>query len=222
MTQFYTIQELSAEVGGDVTPRTIRYYIAEGLLPKPDERGQYTQNHLQRLLLIRRYREAFVPLEKIRAQLITLTDAQVAETLRETPSPSAPPASKETAKESAADYTARLLAGLGGHAPPPQAPSRKAAPAAPGNASAPSAGPDLQATLSLHRQLNERNTELNNERNLDREASKPTDAPPTETWERIPLAPGVELHRRVPLTPEAETYLQRLLAYARTLPEPAE
>lgn len=34
MTQVFTIQELSAEVGGDVTPRTIRYYIAEGLLPK--------------------------------------------------------------------------------------------------------------------------------------------------------------------------------------------
>jgi len=202
MTQVFTIQELSVEVGGDVTPRTIRYYIAEGLLPKPDERGQYTQNHLRRLQLIRRYREAFIPLEKIRSQLITLTDAQVAEILQETRSPAEAP-------ESAAAYTARLLAGYTGQ------PARSAAPPAPAPPSAPSgavnalSGPDLHNALSLHR--------LVNERSVAAKVSNTANEPEAETWERISLAPGIELHRRVPLTPEADAYLQALLAYSQTL-----
>lgn len=208
MAQVFTIQELAAEVGGDITPRTIRYYIAEGLLPKPDERGQYTRSHLQRLQLIRRYREAFVPLEKIRSQLVTLTDAQVTETLQETPSPVAP-------AESAADYTARLLAGISGQPPPEppaSAPAAKAGGMAASGAPAPSS-PDLQETLSLHRKLNESS--------VSRKRSIPTDAPEVETWERIQLAPGIELHRRVPLTPEADEYLQALLTFIRTLHKPA-
>ena len=202
MTSVFTIQELSAEVGGDVTPRTIRYYIAEGLLPKPDERGQYTQNHLQRLQLIRRYREAFIPLEMIRSQLITLTDAQVAETLQETRSPT------ETT-ESAAAYTARLLAGYTGQQARSAAPPNPPPPAAPtGTVNAPG-GPDLHNALSLHR--------LVNERSVAAKVSNAANAPETETWERISLAPGIELHRRVPLTPEADAYLRALLAHTQTL-----
>jgi len=202
MAQVFTIQELSAEVGGDVTPRTIRYYIAEGLLPKPDERGQYTENHLRRLQLIRRYREAFIPLEKIRTQLITLTDAQVAETLQETRSPT-------EVTESAATYTARLLAGYAGPPARSAAPPVPAPPVAPSSAVTAPGGPDLHNALSLHR--------LVNERNVAAKVSKSANSPETETWERIPLAPGIELHRRVPPTPESDAYLQALLAYTQTL-----
>jgi DNA-binding transcriptional MerR regulator len=51
----YTISQLAEAAG--VTPRTIRYYTAEGLLPRPDARGQYalySQDHLLRLQLIGR------------------------------------------------------------------------------------------------------------------------------------------------------------------------
>src|SRR5437588_9187384 len=61
-----TISELADEAG--VTPRTIRYYVEQGLLPEP-ERGrpaEYTEQHLRRLDLIRRLKEQYLPLEEIR------------------------------------------------------------------------------------------------------------------------------------------------------------
>lgn len=72
-----TVQQLAEAVGGEVTPRTIRYYIAEGLLPKPDERGRFTPRHEDRLRLILRYKAAFLPLEKIREQMSALSDDEV-------------------------------------------------------------------------------------------------------------------------------------------------
>ncbi len=195
MAEVYSIQEMAAEVGGDLTPRTIRYYIAEGLLPKPDERGQYTQTHLQRLLLIRRYREAFVPLDRIRAQLITLSEDEVAEALQE----SSPPA---LVADSAADYTARLLAGYANRPQEPTAPARKTARA--------DAVPDLQETLALHRRL---------KAPVSQTQASPA-RPQAETWERSELIPGVELHARRPRTPETEAFLQKLLTYAETLKRP--
>ena len=43
----YTIGELAERAG--VTPRTIRYYTAEGLLPRPDTRGQYARYRADQL-----------------------------------------------------------------------------------------------------------------------------------------------------------------------------
>ena len=43
----------------DVTPRTIRYYISQGLLPSPGQQGpgtQYSDEHLERLRLIKNCR----------------------------------------------------------------------------------------------------------------------------------------------------------------------
>ena len=64
----YSIDELST-LGG-VTPRTVRYYIAQGLLERPagEKRGaHYLQRHLEQLLLIRRWTEAGLSLDRIRA-----------------------------------------------------------------------------------------------------------------------------------------------------------
>jgi DNA-binding transcriptional MerR regulator len=69
----YSLDELSSEA--DVTPRTIRYYIAEGLLPPPDSAGRharYTQEHLDRLRLIARMKEQYLPLKEIRRRLTSL------------------------------------------------------------------------------------------------------------------------------------------------------
>ena len=52
-----------------VSPRTIRYYIQQGLLPKPEARGpgaHYTDEHLDRLLLIKRLQREHLPLAEIR------------------------------------------------------------------------------------------------------------------------------------------------------------
>ncbi|MBT9486996.1 MAG: MerR family transcriptional regulator [Rubrivivax sp.] len=63
----YSIEELSTLAG--VTPRTVRYYIAEELLDRPagEKRGShYLQRHLEQLLLIRRWTDAGLSLDRIR------------------------------------------------------------------------------------------------------------------------------------------------------------
>lgn len=66
-TRPLSIDELSSLAG--VTPRTVRYYIAEGLLDRPEgeKRGAYyLQRHLEQLLRIRRWSEAGLSLDRIR------------------------------------------------------------------------------------------------------------------------------------------------------------
>jgi DNA-binding transcriptional MerR regulator len=66
----YSIDDLSTLAG--VSPRTVRYYIAEGLLERPEgeKRGaHYLRRHLEQLLLVRRWTEAGLSLERIRELL---------------------------------------------------------------------------------------------------------------------------------------------------------
>ncbi|MFI5275182.1 MAG: MerR family transcriptional regulator, partial [Ktedonobacterales bacterium] len=70
----YTMDEL-AELG-QVPVRTVRFYIAQGVLPGPGSRGRaatYSDEHLLRLRLIRRLAERRVPLAEMRALLAPLT-----------------------------------------------------------------------------------------------------------------------------------------------------
>ena len=72
------IHELAEKAG--VTVRTIRYYIEQGLLPEPKYQGRYsyyTLSFLDRLELIRRLKDSFLPLSEIREIMISLTDAEV-------------------------------------------------------------------------------------------------------------------------------------------------
>src|SRR5215218_8644551 len=73
-----TLSELTA--AADVSVRTVRYYIAEGLLPPPEGSGpgsSYSQGHLDRLRLIQRFKEAYLPLKEIRRRLSGLGDEEV-------------------------------------------------------------------------------------------------------------------------------------------------
>ena len=67
----YKLTELADAAG--VTPRTVRYYIAQGLLPSPGRLGPHTRYdaaHLGRLLLIRSLQEdRRLPLADIRRGL---------------------------------------------------------------------------------------------------------------------------------------------------------
>lgn len=63
----FSIDELSTLAG--VTPRTVRYYIAEGLIDRPqgEKRGaHYLRRHLEQLLLIRRWTDAGLSLDRVR------------------------------------------------------------------------------------------------------------------------------------------------------------
>jgi DNA-binding transcriptional MerR regulator len=137
----YSLSELTEEAG--VSVRTVRYYIAEGLLPPPAAAGPrsfYTQAHLDRLRLIDRLKTAYLPLKEIRRRLTALDDDEVHRlaTHQEPAGPSA--ATQEAARivreaasrppDSAASYIARLL-----HRPPqasasptPTVAARRAAP----------------------------------------------------------------------------------------------
>jgi DNA-binding transcriptional MerR regulator len=54
-----------------VSPRTVRYYIQQGLLPAPDKGpgAHYGPEHLERLLLIKRFQREHLPLAEIRRLL---------------------------------------------------------------------------------------------------------------------------------------------------------
>ena len=63
----YSIDELATLTG--VTPRTVRFYIAQGLLDRPigETRGaHYGRRHLEQLLLVRRWTEAGLSLDRVR------------------------------------------------------------------------------------------------------------------------------------------------------------
>ena len=61
------LPELADRAG--VSIRTVRYYIQQGLLQEPAARGpgaHYTEEHLDRLLLIKRLQKEHLPLAEIR------------------------------------------------------------------------------------------------------------------------------------------------------------
>jgi DNA-binding transcriptional MerR regulator len=74
----YTIADLARLA--DVTPRTIRYYVAQGLLPSPEGAGRatrYSEGHLARLRLIRRLQREHLPLSDIRVRMERMGDGEV-------------------------------------------------------------------------------------------------------------------------------------------------
>jgi DNA-binding transcriptional MerR regulator len=87
-----TLGELTT--AADVSVRTVRYYIAEGLLPPPEGSGpgsSYTQGHLDRLRLIQRFKETYLPLKEIRRRLAGLSDEEVRSLLVADENRAAPP-----------------------------------------------------------------------------------------------------------------------------------
>ena len=168
------IAELADRAG--VTPRTVRYYVAEGLLPPPSGAGQrrvYLAEHLSRLRAIRRLKEAYLPLGEIRRRLSEL----------------APDELDRLAADEAAVPTSALeyLAGIQSpsparhvHEPRPSAMPPTMASAGPPLASLRPAEP---AHLAAH--PSEQTTGL---------AETASGAPAETIWHRASLAPGVELH----------------------------
>lgn len=79
----YTMADLEAESG--MSARTIRFYIAEGLLQPAYGRGPsavYDADHLLRLRFITRLKNEHVPLGEIKARLSDLTPDALAAALR--------------------------------------------------------------------------------------------------------------------------------------------
>lgn len=67
----YKISELAEKAG--VTKRTIHYYISKGLLLPPEGTGVnslYTDEHLERINLIKKLQSEYMPLNKIREYIL--------------------------------------------------------------------------------------------------------------------------------------------------------
>src|SRR5262245_48280104 len=108
--QNYTIGELAQ--AADVTIRTIRYYVAEEVLPPPLGNGRaalYTQEHLDRLRLVMILKEEFLPLPEIRSLLSGLDHQAVLELLAERRQAEPPP---PPTPNSAKEYLQTLLSPL--------------------------------------------------------------------------------------------------------------
>ena len=71
----YKVSELAEKAG--VTKRTIHYYISKGLLLPPEGSGVnsvYNDEHLNRLLLIKKLQSEYMPLNKIREYILEDTE----------------------------------------------------------------------------------------------------------------------------------------------------
>ena len=213
----YTIADLARLTGVNV--RTIRYYLAQGLLPATGESGpgaHYSQGHLDRLKLTKRLQEQHLPLAEIRVRLGEMRDEDVAALVGEAAAPQAPPTS-------ALDYVRSVLAassGSAGTAARGAAPrlARSMSPAsAPSGASAPIQPPHHLAVGSIS-QLSDAalRSEALPAPALE-EATTHHEPPPLERsqWERLSLGPNVELHVRRPLSRQEQKRVERLITIAR-------
>src|SRR5918992_984325 len=108
----FDLNELSVAAG--VTPRTVRYYVQQGLLPSPGTRGpgtRYERAHLDRLQLIRRLQRLHLPLAEIRKRLEALDDDGVRGALAAPPDPVAGAAALDYVRDVLARQSARMAAG---------------------------------------------------------------------------------------------------------------
>jgi DNA-binding transcriptional MerR regulator len=184
--QTYSLREL-ADLA-DVTPRTVRYYIAQGLLPSPGRFGpgtRYGAGHLARLRLIKQLQHQHLPLAEIRARLEALGETQVArlgEAART--EGSSPVASlRSPARLQSADTFADAEPMLSSTSWPSAQPQSRPTSAAPGQSDPTELFPRADRSQ----------------------------------WDRISLSPNVELHVRRPLSRSENRRVERLLALAREL-----
>ena len=190
----YRIAELARLAG--VTPRTVRYYVAERLLPSPTGAGPnrlYDDEHLRLLRAIRRLKSHYLPLGEIRRRLAELAPDEITRLT----------AAGET------DSDDRVSAvGLPPTAGRPLAPVES------------SAIPHLARLMPLEMPIARPMA-----REVAREgpvggvgrASPAAGAPlgSLSTWRRLLIASGVELHYDVPADPEREAALLDIARYAR-------
>jgi DNA-binding transcriptional MerR regulator len=216
--QGYTIGDLADAAG--VTPRTIRYYTTEGLLPPPDTRGKYARYrhiHLLRLQIIARLKEAYLPLGEIRTQLERLSNEELEVLLKDTEGAGTPkPAS-------AIEYITDLI---GPRANIPIAEQREGyvhtpRPAGIRRESSPQLQADTSGSEHIHKQrladfTATPNTQINQYHTDDHKQDQALHPPRTssEQWRRITLAAGIELHIREPN--EFSEQINRLVKLARS------
>ena len=197
MDPIYTIREL-CDLTGEA-PRTIHYYVRNGLLPPAGSAGRgprYHEGHVSRLQLIRRLQKEHLPLSEIRGQLEALTDEGAIRLAAESTDPAQQVPEDDS---SALGYVRSVLSGDRRSPLPSTAAERD------------------EHWLTTSRSRSRRGSP---ERTVAYSSPPPdSDAFPRERaqWERITLAPDVELHVRRPQSLDMNRRLERLLEAARDL-----
>jgi DNA-binding transcriptional MerR regulator len=80
MTNDLTLEDLAKHSG--LPLRTLRFYIQEGILQGPDTHGKYarySQQHLDRLELIQRFKNLRLPIQEIRHLLNNMTPEEISQ-----------------------------------------------------------------------------------------------------------------------------------------------
>jgi len=234
----YSLQDLAKLAG--VSPRTVRYYVAQGLLPSPGQVGpgtRYTDAHLNRLRLIRRLQREHLPLAEIRSQLAKLDDETIAELeAAESEDETEPGPETDT---NALDYVRMVLGQPTGpdthsdaagvlarrgpaffavpvHRSSPFALRAMTVPAV--DQSTPGAPPKPGAPAMSAPQTAETPSTSETAQRPASEATA-TATPERSQWDRVSLAPDIELHIRRPLSRLQNKRVDRLIAIARELLE---
>ena len=183
----HTISELAALSGLPV--RTIRYYVAEGLIPSSGMEGpgtRYPDATLARLRVINKLKDAHLPLAEIRKRLQGLEDEEVQglSGRRFVAEPAG----------SALDYIRSVL-GEGKHRPEA------------GRAAAADSEPAAPLALNV----------ITLPLETSAAPASPPEAFERSRWERVVITPDIEVHIRRPLSRRDIKMVERLLAFARQL-----
>ena len=192
------IHELAERAG--ISVRTIRYYIDEGLLPQPSYQGKYsyyTLNYLDRLELIRRLKESYLPLREISEIMNSLTDDQVRSRLNEFPPPNPKYSPEQKPRQPAAKPGAKALDYIN------QVMDTQTKYRLKGTSD------QSQPTITKQRETTSHMNSIVAESSPIMEVD--------EIWQRISLAPGVELNLRRPLDPVTENQVQQLINFAKRI-----
>ena len=228
----YTLGDLARLA--DVTARTVRYYVAQGLLPSPEAAGpatRYGEGHLARLRLIRRLQREHLPLAEIRLRLERMGDDDVIATVRNLAADE--PAREPTAGDALA-YVRALMAGSGivpsvadagtGGARVARMEvadsleaawsARHAVPPLP--ASSPPAPSPSRAMSPLLRSM-PAPPPASSAPSAGSEAPGARPVIDRSTWERLAITPDIELHVRRPLDRIGNKRVEQLVRIAREL-----
>jgi DNA-binding transcriptional MerR regulator len=174
----------------DVSTRTVRYYIQQGLLHAPESRGpgaHYGAEHLARLRVIKRLQREHLPLAEIRRRLEAMPPDEIQRLAAESEAKRPPSSARDYIRE-AMSGGAPILKAL---VPPP----RRAPVGEP---------PMVMREMATDPMI---------------PPSEPHIPTPTTRaqYDRITLAPDVELHIRRPLSREGNRQVERLLQAARAI-----
>ncbi len=208
----YSITELTDLT--DVTERTVRYYITLGLLPKPEGIGRwshYTEEHLNRLTLIRKLQEGHMPLSEI-GEFIKALDAQEAEAKasqrhgfgeklrKKGKGEKAGPRrrSQRRTQRRRTPATRRRRRPIGGRSTRRRSPSRS-------------------SSRSVERQLARPSSPRIVPRRERSAQSETSEVGQRTRWEHIVLAPGVELNVKVTRSGKQKAAVEALIERAKEL-----